>query len=167
MSKKVDPRKWQPPEIVEISNDNGIPEPPLPWYQWFDEQLNQAKSLRTIAKSLKISHVTLLKQINLDPVLQRIATTVQKNWAVMLKERAFELAMDHDKPNTTLMIYLLKTIGGLGDGAQKVEDPNIDKTLYAPMTKAQALKKIEELRKTQKAEEKKLAKVDKDVSEAY
>jgi len=35
------------------------------------------------------------------------------------------------------------------------------------MTKAQALKKIEELRKAQKAEEKKLAKVDKDVSEAY
>ena len=164
MAKKVDPRKWQPPEIVTQVDDFGDPMPPVPWYEWFDEQISQAKSLRTIAKSLNIHNVTLLKEINRDPVLQKIAITVQKNWAVMLKERAMELAMA-EKPNTAVLIYLLKTIGGLGDGAQKEEQPT--QGLAPAMTKKEAMKLLVKIKADRDKEDEKLKKVEEDVSEAY
>ena len=164
---KRGPQPWQPPETVTIVDEMGIQQPPTPWYQFLGEQLRAGKSRSKIAKTLGISHLTLIKHIENDDISKKIATDIQKDLPHILLERAVELAMDEHKPNTTLLIYLLKTVGGLGDGALKTEDPKALNLLHPGMTKSEALKKIKEIQAKRDAAEKKKAEVEKNVSEAY
>jgi hypothetical protein len=145
MGKQPRPDLWQPPEHV-VDDDQDIV---MEWYEWFEAQLLQGRSFRTISIPLKISHVTLHRHVDRDPKLQEICNRVRKKWPEMLKAKAMELALD-PKCNTTILIYLLKTIGGLGDGAQPTEPDESSPQPVPAMTKSEALKMVEHIRETQR-----------------
>lgn len=124
----------------------------LSFEQWFEEQLLRGKSLRTIAKPLKVAHVTLFRHIEQSEKLQEIRNSVSKRWAELLKERAVELSLD-DKSNTTLLIFLLKAISGLSDQPGESEAPP-QTNLVPSMTKDQAREYIQKLRDSTRVSEK-------------
>lgn len=140
------PAAWQPPENLLDEEDNIV----LPFDEWFEAQLLKGRSLRTISAMLKTSPPVMVRLLHKNKHLDDIRNAVIKKWPMMLKERSVELALEG---NTTLLIYLSKTIGGLGDGAQAVEpEPGLLEPVPA-MTKAQALQLVEKFREVKNVSE--------------
>lgn len=143
---------WQPPETVSFKDDDGN-KIELPWYEFFEEMANTGKSTITIAKILKISRMTLHKQVTSDPKLKHILDNAVKNWPYMLKQKAVERAMQDDAP-PAILIFLLKSMAGLTEDLDKQaqQKKNLEKekqVLVPAMTKQEALKKVKELQKRQ------------------
>lgn len=146
---------WQPPENVDYTDELGN-NLSLPWYDWFEDQLSKGASTRSMAKILKISHVTLAKVIHRDIRLQDLMSTAQKNWPLMLKQRALELAMS-DNPPPSILIFLLKSMAGLTDDIekkQKVDAMQKDEQepLVPAITQDEARKMVEQIIKKRDAE---------------
>lgn len=110
--------------------------------EFFETMLLKGQSLRTMATMLQVSLSAFLRYINKNPHLEKIRSDIIKKWPEMLREVAVEAAMNG---NTTMQIYLNKTIGGLGDGAQKPNDEPQEPRVPA-MTREEAKKLVETMR---------------------
>ena len=134
------PAAWEPPEVVADPDDDTLL---MPFPEWFEAQLLKGKSLRTIAAILRTSPPVIVRLRHKNKHFDDIRNAVIKKWPQMLREKAMETALEG---NVTMLIYLNKTIGGLGDGAQPIDEGDEKPKPVPAMTKSQALKLIENIR---------------------
>jgi len=119
----------------------------LPFEEWFESMLLKGRSISTIAQLLNCSIPTLMRLLYKNPHLQEIRANIVKMWPTMIKEKAAELAM---AGHPTMLIYLSKTIGGLGDGAQRTDDDPAKQERRVPaMTRDAAKEMIKGIRHAQ------------------
>jgi len=141
------PNPWIPPETVADDQD---PDLIMDFTEWFESHLLKGRSLHTMSSQLGCSVVTLHRLVYKNPQLCEIRNKVIKNWPSMLRDKGIEMAL---AGHPTMLIYFSKTIGGLGDGAQRADDDpaHLEQRIPA-VTRAQAAAIVNNLRVKQAKE---------------
>lgn len=142
------PAAWEFPEVVQIIDENGIPETPQLFHDWFEDKLQCGTSLRSMAKLLKIPHATFIRAVRRDAKCLELRDSIKKIWGDLILEKTVETVLA-DKPcHPALTIFLLKALTKLTDQPQHKPKENEPKpqTLVPSMTKDQAKKLIEKIR---------------------